>query len=98
HPLTGDSPLVGQSPESLAASQAEMQIMVVGLDDVTMQLVHASHRYFAPQVLWGARYVDVLSETPEGDLLLDLDKFHHTAPTAPTADFPFPRAPGDLPS
>lgn len=92
HPLVGDSPLVGQSPESLAAAEAEMQIMVIGLDDVTMQLVHASHRYLASQVLWGARYADILSETPEGDLLLDLGKFHHTEPTAPTADFPFPRA------
>jgi inward rectifier potassium channel len=94
HPLVGDSPLVGQSPESLAAAEAEMQIMVVGLDDVTMQPVHASHRYFATQVLWGARYADILSETPEGDLLLDLQKFHKTEPTVPTADFPFPRAPG----
>jgi inward rectifier potassium channel len=93
HPLAADSPLVGQSPESLAAAEAEMQIMVVGLDDITMQPVHASHRYFASEVQWGARYADILSETPEGDLLLDLDKFHHTEPTVPTADFPFPRAP-----
>jgi inward rectifier potassium channel len=92
HPVAGDSPLVGQTPESLAAAEAEMQIMVVGLDDITMQPVHASHRYSARQVLWGARYADILTEAPDGDLVLDLSKFHHTEPTAPTADFPFPRA------
>ena len=95
HLVAGDSPLVDQTPDSLAAAEAEMQIMVIGLDDITMQPVHASHRYGASQVLWGARYADILSETPEGDLVLDLDKFHHTEPTAPTADFPFPRAPLD---
>jgi hypothetical protein len=32
----------------------------------------------------------VLTETPEGNLLLDLRKFHDVEPTAPTPDFPYP--------
>ena len=94
HELTEASPLRGQTPESLAAAGVELQIMVVGMDDITMQPVHASHRYLASQILWGARYVDVLSETPEGDLVLDLTKFHATEPAEPTAEFPYPRPPG----
>ena len=94
HALTGTSPLAGQTPEALAAAAVELQIMVIGMDDITMQPVHASHRYLASQILWGARYVDVLSETPEGDLLLDLTKFHATEPAEPTAEFPYPRSPG----
>ena len=62
----------------------------VGLDDVTMQTVHASHRYFAMGILWGARLADVLSETPDGHLLLDLRRFHDVEPTTPTPDFPYP--------
>lgn len=91
HEVRGSSPLAGQTPESLAAAGAELQIMVIGMDDITMQPVHASHRYVASQILWGARYVDVLSETPEGDLVLDLTKFHATEPAEPTAEFPYPR-------
>jgi hypothetical protein len=35
------------------------------------------------------RLADVISETPEGDLLLDLRRFHHLEPTEPTRDFPY---------
>jgi inward rectifier potassium channel len=33
---------------------------------------------------------DVLSETPDGHLLLDLRKFHDVEPTQPTEAFPYP--------
>jgi inward rectifier potassium channel len=94
HEVTATSPLSGQTPESLAAASVELQIMVIGMDDITMQAVHASHRYLASDIAWGARHVDVLSETAEGDLLLDLTKFHATEPAEPTAEFPYPRRPG----
>ena len=78
----------------VAEEEFELGVMVVGLDDTTMQTVHASHRYFARHILWGARHSDIISEAENGDLLLDLDKFHDTEPTAPTAEFPYPRAAG----
>jgi hypothetical protein len=43
-------------------------------------------------MLWGARHADILSEADNGDLILDLDKFHDTEPTRPTADFPYPKS------
>jgi len=90
HPITPDSPLHGQTPQSCAAADMELVIMVVGMDDITMQPVHASQRYFARQVLWGWRYEDILHERPDGNLVLDLNKFHDTAPAAPTPEFPYP--------
>ncbi len=91
HPIDAASPLHGATPESIAADETELSVMVIGLDDTSMQPVHASQQYFARQILWGARHVDILSEADNGDLLLDLDKFDDTEPTAPTADFPYPR-------
>jgi len=90
HPIDRLSPFFGETPASIAAKEIEMQVMVVGLDDITLQPVHASHRYFAQDIVWGARLADVLSETPEGDLLMDLGKFHEVEPTAPSAAFPYP--------
>ena len=55
-----------------------------------MQMVHTAHRYFAKDILWGARLADVLSETPDGHLLLDLSRFDDVEPTAPTPTFPYP--------
>lgn len=90
HPIDDTSPLRGETPASLASKEIELQVMVIGLDDISMQTVHASHRYFAKDLLWGARLADVLSETPDGHLLLDLRRFHDVEPTAPTPDFPYP--------
>jgi inward rectifier potassium channel len=91
HRIDASSPLAAETPESLAEKETELQVMVIGLDETTMQTVHASYRYFARDVVWGARHADVLSETPDGHLLLDLRKFHDLEPTAPTAEFPYPR-------
>jgi inward rectifier potassium channel len=63
---------------------------VVGLDDITMQTVHAYHQYFTHQILWGVRLADVLTAIDSGHLVLDLRKFHELEPTEPTADFPYP--------
>jgi inward rectifier potassium channel len=91
HRIDADSPFFGQTPESLAAQEAELHVMITGTDDVTMQPVHARHRYFCPEILWGRRHADILSETPEGNLVLDLRPFHSTELTKATADFPYPR-------
>jgi inward rectifier potassium channel len=91
HVIDDTSPLYGETPASAAAREIELQVMMIGLDDITMQSVHARHHYYAKDILWGARLADVLSETPDGDVLLDLRRFHDVEPTAPTEDFPYPR-------
>jgi inward rectifier potassium channel len=92
HPISRESPLYGRTPEQLASDETEIGVMVIGLDETSMQPLHASHQYFARQVLWGARHADILSEAEDGNLILDLNKFHDTETTDATADFPYPRA------
>jgi len=63
-------------------------VTVLGLDDIWMQTVHASHRYGPRDLVWGARPVDILSE--DGNVLtLDLTKFHDIEPTDATPEFPY---------
>lgn len=92
HVIDEESPLHGQTPGQLAAQEVELQLMVLGIDDVTMQNVHASHRYVASQILWGAKFADILSEDADGDVVLDLRRFHDTELIQPTPDFPYPKA------
>lgn len=80
HLIDGVSPLSGETRQSLLDKEIELQVLVVGLDDITMQTVHAQHRYFAKDILWGHKLADVLSETPDGHLLLDLRRFHEVEP------------------
>jgi inward rectifier potassium channel len=89
HPITPQSPLHGQSPASLAAAEVELFVTVVGVDDTSLQPVHARHRYPSEAIVWGARHADILSEDPDGTLVLDLRKFHHLASTEPTPDFDY---------
>jgi len=80
HTIDASSPLHGRTAESLAAEEAELHVLVVGLDDIFMQTVHAGHRYRSVQILWNHHHVDVLSDTPGGDVLLDMRRFHEVEP------------------
>ncbi len=91
HRIDETSPLFGATPESLAKDEAEILITLAGTDDTSYQPVHARHTYENHDMLWGARHADVLSETPDGNLVLDVRRFDDVEPTLPTAAFPYPR-------
>ncbi len=91
HPITPGSPLHGQTPESLATAETELLVTLVGTDDTSLTPVHAQKQYVHTDVLWGARHADILSEEPNGDLTLDLRRFHDVVPTTPTPSFPYPK-------
>jgi inward rectifier potassium channel len=92
HVLDEASPLYGTSPESCLRDEVELLVTVVGTDDLSLQPVHAQHRYDTKEIVWGARLADVLSELPDGRLQLDLRRFHDLVRSEPTATFPWPKA------
>ncbi len=61
----------------------------VGVDDTSDQPVHARTTYEHRAVIWGARHADVLSERPDGDLVLDVSRFHHLVTSEATEHFPY---------
>ena len=91
HRLDERSPLHRQTPESLARVDAEILVAVSGIDDTSLQSVNARWTYEHTRIVWGARLADILSETPEGDLLVDLTRFHELAATSPSENFPWPK-------
>jgi inward rectifier potassium channel len=76
HHLTESSPLHGATPESLAANESEIVVSVVGLDPTLSQTVHARHSYAADDIVWGARFADVVMRLPDGGRRVDLARFH----------------------
>jgi inward rectifier potassium channel len=91
HRIDEASPLHGQSPATLAAADAELTLAVVGVDETSLQPVHARYTWVAQDIVFGARLADVVSETPDA-LILDLRRFHDLEPTAPAPGFPYPEA------
>jgi inward rectifier potassium channel len=80
HRIVEGSPLWGLDAEKLAAIEGELQLEVTGVDDTSLQPVFARNTWFAGQVVFGARLADVITETPEGDMVLDLRNFHEVVP------------------
>lgn len=76
HAITKESPLYGMNAADMKRMEAELLVSIVGTDDTSLQLVHARHRYADDAVLWGYRHADVLSERPDGTVVLDVSKFH----------------------
>lgn len=91
HRIDATSPLWGDTPESLAAGEVELMVALSGTDDASLSAVHARCQYEHTDVAWGARLADILSETPAGDVVVDLRRFDALVPTAPTDAFPYPR-------
>ena len=90
HCITPASPLHGHTPASIKTDEVELFVTVSGTDDTSLQLVHARHKYTDEAIVWGARHADVLSEAPDGVLVLDLRRFHELTPTEKTEVFPYP--------
>ena len=88
HPLTADSPLARLGREGLRAANAELHVSLVGVDDTFAQSVHARATYTMDDVVWDARFVDVFARDPDGARVLDLRRFHDTAPLPPGGDAP----------
>jgi inward rectifier potassium channel len=93
HPIIPESPLYGATPESLERDEVEILVTVAGVDDTSLQPVHARHRYVAADIVWGARHADILSEDERGTVIVDLTKFHDVVATLPSEGFPYPRPP-----
>jgi inward rectifier potassium channel len=92
HTIAPGTLLHGHTPESLKEIEAELNVSIVGVDDTSLQPVHARHQYADDEILWGARPVDVLSEREDGRIVLDMSKFHEVMETDPTDEFPYPRS------
>lgn len=91
HEINASSPLYGYDPERMAKEDLELMVSLFGVDDTSYQPVYARHQYEHPAIIWGARMADVLSESADGNMVLDIGNFHSVVATQPSDAFPYPR-------
>lgn len=77
HTIDEKSPFFGLSADDLSESDASIVATITGLDETMGQSMHARHEYFAANVLYDHRFVDILIEIPGSGPVLDLSRFHH---------------------
>lgn len=82
HRITPGSPLDGVDAEGLVAAEAELTLLVAGIDETTMQPVHAMHLWNASDVAFDHRLADVIDERPDGVMVIDLSRFHDVVPSS----------------
>jgi inward rectifier potassium channel len=80
HKIDETSPLNGLSLDDIRAAQMELVVLLSGRDDTLADTIYARHAYQPEHLVWNHRFVDVLSMTPAGVRVVDLNKFHDTEP------------------
>ncbi len=84
HVIDPQSPLHGETPDSLAAAHAEVIVILTGMDETLSQTIHARHSFIAEEIFWGYQFIDVLGETADGRRSIDYRKFHQVKPLGRT--------------
>ena len=80
HPIDENSPLNGETIESLAEKNAEIGVMLTGLDETFSQTIHARHVYTLVNIVPNHRFVDIFSHNYQGETYIDLTYFHDVVP------------------
>ena len=92
HRVDDNSPLHGHTPQSVARQEVELHVSISGVDDTSLQVVHGRNEYAHTAMVFGARLADMLTDLPNGDLQVDLRRFHELQGTEPVATFPYSMA------
>ncbi|MDJ0579731.1 ion channel [Crocosphaera sp.] len=76
HPIDHNSPLYGETLESLAEKDGEIGVMLTGLDETFSQTIHARHVYSLVNILPNRRFVDIFARNAQGQTYVNLTHFH----------------------
>jgi inward rectifier potassium channel len=78
HRIDAQSPFWGGEAAlaGLREQRAEIFLAFTGLDETIGQPIHARHRYGLDDIVWNARYVDVLTIEHDGTRTIDYSLFH----------------------
>jgi inward rectifier potassium channel len=76
HRIDADSPLHGENAESLSARNAEILVVMKGLDETFVSTIHARTSYRPDEIVWGRSLADIFITGPEGLRAIDFRRFH----------------------
>jgi len=77
HPIDDKSPLAGKTRDELVSEQAEILVLLSGVDETYEQTVHSRTSYRADEIIWNARFRSVFrGESPAQLLSVDVSRLH----------------------
>jgi inward rectifier potassium channel len=88
HTIDEQSPLYGETPESLKASRTLFTASVVGIDPVIPAAVQTQKDYNWRDVRFGERFVEIYTESGDRKLTVDFGRLHDTVPVSEQSSSP----------
>ncbi len=82
HVIDENSPLHGQTAESLAQSNTILLLTFSGIDDRLSQTLHTRHAYNHSEIVLGERLADIIETRDDGRRVVNYHHFHSTEPEA----------------
>ncbi len=77
HPIDEKSPMFGETPDSLNATQAEILVLLSGFDETFSTTVQTRTSFVPSEVLWGYRFANafVISQSTSKKVAVDMRQF-----------------------
>ena len=77
HPIDDASPLANRTGEDLERSEAEIVVLLSGIDEALEQTVHARSSYQAHEIVWNARFQSMYLQTDaRSRVSVDISRVH----------------------
>jgi inward rectifier potassium channel len=77
HPIDDASPMATRTPEDLLRDQAEILVLISGVDETFAQTVHARSSYRAEEIVPNARFRSMFLTDPGGGVVgVDVTRLH----------------------
>ena len=76
HLIDENSPLYGETPESLRDCATEIVVSLTGVDETVAQTVHARYSYMTQEILWNVQFAEMLTYSSDGRRAIDFSRFH----------------------
>jgi len=87
HPIDEESPLNGETPESLQESDAEFLVLLKGIDDIFSTVIHQRSSYKFNEVVWNAKFTSIYTGSERGKpISIDIGKLHDVEPVRSSID------------
>jgi inward rectifier potassium channel len=81
HPIDADSPLYGLSAEDLQRLDANISVLISGVDETVAYTITARHVYATKEILFDRKFENIINKSANGDRYFDYSLFHQVQPS-----------------
>ncbi len=80
HRIDPDSPLYGLTAADLIKYQANISVLITGVDETVAYKINARYNYAPEEILFDYKFEDIIYKSANGDRYFDYSRFHNVKP------------------